>query len=381
MDRKLAVKQLSYSDLTLFETQFRSLKKGNQKAINLNADVFVSRLYPSLPDTEIGKTGRIPLDLSLFGPGLRPEWNIQRKIIKQGSYKNWRLNGEFITNPRFDVLARHDYAVMEFSGEIFPTGARVVFIAAGESEDASLHSALVAGSFGSMAAITPSDLSVIVEQSNCSSEHPIRELLLEQDLEDAAVGGIAGTQRLLRRKSGGSISREELKRARQNADDVGRQGEELIFGYLAIQKESGELTDFDWTAAENAIAPYDFTITHSNAEVSKLDVKSTKGSFGRTLHISLAELLEIRDGGASYSLYRVYELDEQGGKLRIANNLTDFADQVIATLEELPQGTTVDSISVKPESLGFGEEILIDASEFPLLGSDDHDEQPSLFDT
>ena len=42
MLKKLALKRLTASDLTFFEWHYRSRNAGNQKAINLNTDVFIS---------------------------------------------------------------------------------------------------------------------------------------------------------------------------------------------------------------------------------------------------------------------------------------------------------------------------------------------------
>ena len=56
---KLALKKLTASDLTLFEWHFRNRNAGNQKAINLNADVFVQQLFPALP--EVG--GSVSLEM------------------------------------------------------------------------------------------------------------------------------------------------------------------------------------------------------------------------------------------------------------------------------------------------------------------------------
>src|SRR5687767_8045117 len=96
--KRLALKRLTISDLTFFDWHFKNNPELRQKAINLNADIFVQRLYPSLPETEPAKTGRIPIDLFVYGPGLMPELNVQRKIVKTPSYKNWRLNGETVTD-------------------------------------------------------------------------------------------------------------------------------------------------------------------------------------------------------------------------------------------------------------------------------------------
>ena len=94
------MKRLTPSDLTFFKWHYENRNAGNQKAINLSRNVFIDKLYPSLPDimTDRGD-GKIPVTLYIYGPGLYDAYQLQRKIIKTGSYKNWRLNGEFIFNP------------------------------------------------------------------------------------------------------------------------------------------------------------------------------------------------------------------------------------------------------------------------------------------
>src|SRR2546426_10861620 len=98
MKRKLCVKRLTDSDLTFFEWHFRNRNAGNQKAINLNADVFVEELFPVLRDSA-PPSGKLPIGLFIYGPGTGGELNLQRKIMKGAAYKNWRLNGEFVHNP------------------------------------------------------------------------------------------------------------------------------------------------------------------------------------------------------------------------------------------------------------------------------------------
>ena len=61
MSRKLALKRLTASDLTFFEWHFRNHNAGNQKAINLNADVFVEELFRALPEVSIETRGKIPI--------------------------------------------------------------------------------------------------------------------------------------------------------------------------------------------------------------------------------------------------------------------------------------------------------------------------------
>ncbi len=55
--RKFALKRLTASDLTFFVWHFKNRNAGNQKAINLNADVFVGKLFPSLPEVALAQSG------------------------------------------------------------------------------------------------------------------------------------------------------------------------------------------------------------------------------------------------------------------------------------------------------------------------------------
>jgi hypothetical protein len=95
MVQRLALKRLTKSDLTIFESHFRTRNAGNQKSINLNADVFVSELYPAVPTLALSNGNEMPVSVGIFGPSTRPELPLARKIIKGAAYKNWRLNGEY----------------------------------------------------------------------------------------------------------------------------------------------------------------------------------------------------------------------------------------------------------------------------------------------
>ena len=158
------------------------------------------------------------------------------------------------------------------------------------------------------------------------------------------------------------MTRQELERARQRADDIGRLGEELIDGYFASQQATGLI--------ENAIAPFDFRLGGGVGE--KVEVKSTCGAFGQVIHISLGQLVEMR-GTQPYRLYRVYALDEHKANLRTAKELRQFAETVLRQLGGLPTGVEADGISVRPDTLTFGEEVVID-----LTPADDSTELNSV---
>jgi hypothetical protein len=107
-----AVKKLTRSDLTFFEVQFRRQNAGNQKSINLNADVFIDDIFPYAPAIAAGDQSRqFLVRLEIFGPGLRRTPDIKaRKVIRGDTYKNWRLNGEFVPDPDDDPTRYHNLA-------------------------------------------------------------------------------------------------------------------------------------------------------------------------------------------------------------------------------------------------------------------------------
>ena len=226
MQRKLAVKRLTASDLTLFEWQFRNRNAGNQKSINLNANVFVNQLFPSLLEASADSSGRIPLDLYIYGPGHSGSHNLQRKILKGTAYKNWRLDGEFIGNPdneptRYNILKPGDFAVFDFQGRIAPVSAKMILASQSAPEDRIICRGLASLLGGeSMVAVNQAQLQKIGDRLH-DDEHPFHELTLDAELEDAALGGVQGATTLRRRQATRSVGRAELQRARKMAEEIG----------------------------------------------------------------------------------------------------------------------------------------------------------------
>jgi hypothetical protein len=359
MSRKLAVKRLTASDLTFFEWQFRNRNAGNQKAINLNRNIFIDILYPQLPDIAFATGGKVALDLFIFGPGLAGEHNLQRKIVKWGTYKNWRLNGEFIYNPddnpqRYNALAPGDIAVFDFIGEITPTSTRMVLIGGGTQEDTALHQ--VFGQFlgqRSMAALSSTELDQLVGQANPPGNHPIQDLLLGSSLEEVANGVEVAAQRLI--ATGRRVSRETFQQAKQNAEATGQLGEEFVNIYLSGLRDSGEILDFEWVSQTNVVSPYDFRIDYDGGRKVFIDVKSTSGEFERAIHISFSELRQMGLSHEEYYIYRVYDIGgEETANLRISEDLTGFARRILDVFGNLPENVMADGISLTPSILGFG---------------------------
>lgn len=365
--RKFALKRLTASDLTFFVWHFRNRNAGNQKAINLNADVFVGELFPSLPEIATPRSGRMPIDLYIYGPGMAAELNLQRKIIKFGSYKNWRLDGEFIYDPeanedRFHVLEPDDIVLFEFLGDIVPNAMKAFFLSRGVRDDRSIHD--VFGRYlgaKSMSTISYAEIEALIKKARPAEAHPIYELLLEADLEDAAEGGAEGIKRLSGRRRGRALSKIELTTAIRRVEEVGQLGEELVNAHFEQEKSSGRISDYAWVSLENAISPFDFWC-EQEATRTLIDVKATSGEFERNVHVSLAELEVMRESRETYAIYRVYEIIGNTAKLRISTATRPLAAEVLKVLERLGRGISVDGISFSPTILDFGRAIEITLS-------------------
>lgn len=372
MPRKLALKRLTKSDLTFFQWRFVNYPAGNQKSINLNVDVFVDKLYPGLSDSSSG--GKFPMDLFIYGPGMAGVYNLQRKIVRSEHSKNWRLNGETIPaldeTARFNVLDEGDFAVFDFNEGMKPESVTIVFVAANVSEDRSIHNALN-GLLGvrKMMALSPSELNEVVGPAGFVGEHPIYRLTidvdrLDSDLEDVALGGSLKPKArgLWVKPSNRVISREDLLKARESADLIGRRGEQFVNDYLNSLKGEGRIREFRWVSEENSVSPYDFMIDDGTAKVL-VDVKATQGEFERELHISYNELLQMNSGSERYDIYRVYAITKDSAQLRITRNMKHFAESILNVLNQLPDGVNMDSISLSPSLLSFETAVVLTVPE------------------
>ena len=308
---RIVLKRLTASDLTFFESLFRTLSAGNQKAINLNADVFVERLYPALPGFVPVLGDVIPVTMTILGPAAASAYVISRAITKREAYKNWRLNGEFIRDPegeagRFDVLKPNDLAVMEFSGEPGPQRLTLQLLAAGSLTDAPLHAALdplIPGGRLTMVQITRGQLAAVAV--TVPPTHPIWSMATDAEfdaaLEDAAQSGVKGSGTLRKTRI---VTAAMLAAAKAAAEQNGRDGEALAWVHLQQMKRMGTWASIEWSSRENAVSSFDFRAFDSTGAEIRIDAKSTTGEFARVVHMSAAELMVAADG-QRYDLWRI----------------------------------------------------------------------------
>ncbi len=355
---KIALKRLTASDLTFFKHHFETQATGgNQKSINLNADVFVEQLFPVLRESP-PKSGKLGLNLYVYGPGSGPELNLQRKIVKGAAYKNWRLNGEFVEDPigepgRFSSLAVGDIAVIGFEGAPLPRTGYLYLVAGADERALRDHLDAQLGT-KKMIEIPAQQVAKVLTAGSVPKSHPLWALDFETDLEEAAEGASEPRKTLARRSGRGRrIDREQLARARDAADAVGRKGEEIVCAWLEEQLLSGAVTGYRWISDENAVAPYDFEVTEGG-KTRLVEVKSTSGDFNRAFHMSTAELEEAAKA-KHYDIFRVSKVDPATDTaiLHIAEDATALAQDILERFKDLPDEVRVDAVSIDVAALKF----------------------------
>ena len=361
MMEKIAIKKLTHSDLTFFQCYYSNQgdKPSKQKALNLNSDVLVGELYPELKKSTADT--KIPVSLHIYGPGLEDAHVLQRKILKSKGSKNWRLNGELIYSPednpeRYKDLKPDDIAIMGFDGEVLPSIVFIDFLARSIEEDKTLYTEIDGFINSKMQKIDIEQLREIVTRAQPPTHHPVYRFLLDEDLI-AAVEGDADAVLRVYKNSGTVMTSEELTTSKQQAAYIGSAGEELVSQHFEKMLNQGEILGFRWVSRENAVAPYDFEVTTLDHNVFRLDVKTTAGKFDSKFHISRAELMTMAQDLEQYAIYRVYDLGEGRGKLRIASDMHLFSQELLDKLKLLPEGITVDSITCLPKLLEFSDPI------------------------
>ena len=357
MLRKLAIKKLKASDLSFFSAYLEENPTAKQKAFNLSAEVIEAQLYPDLSSVIAGMPDqRSPVGLTFVGPGKAPPYFQMRKVLKQ--QKNWRLNGEVVKAPeddptRFDDLRPGDIAIMEFSGAGAPNDVKVLLLSAGNAEDAKLHAVLDEAFSQAMAVVSEEQIERVIQTAGPAADHPIRDWLDRNVLEEIGRGSAEAVQQLAQRRKSRGLTRGELQRAKSSAEAVGRLGEELLDYHLSNEHGTHAHATHVWVAEANAISPYDFDLTLHDGSKLQVDAKSTAGPFSNPIHLSLAEVQHALASGVPYSIYRLYEVTDTDAKVRVAHDIAAQLKPLQAALLALPVGVKIDSLSFNPDYFVF----------------------------
>lgn len=351
---RIAIKKLSNSDLSFFKIH---LKLSKQKGINLNSNVFVDEFFPGLKGSFVS----IQFQLGILGPkGRQVEW-LSRKVLRSKGAKNWRLNGEFVHDPdddplRYSQLHNEDYAILAFEGAVQPSS--VVMVLVSQVEDQQLHKTITdLFSFSgrnTMKAISADDIYRLRQLTEDAYEqsHPLDIFDLPDTIEDALFD--SSNQTSIRRSNGKSIplTTEQLQQQLRVAHEVGQLGEELFRNWLLSQNY--DESEFEWVSMSHARAAYDFELQKCSwLSVSGefyVDVKTTKGPFERTFHMSKSELVWASEHD-SYKIARISEVDSDAPKIRILGGISKMASSILDKLDALPEGVSADSVSLQPALL------------------------------
>jgi hypothetical protein len=214
-----------------------------------------------------------------------------------------------------------------------------------------------------MIAVSAEDVAKVAARAGVAPDHPIMVAAYDADfeaaLEDAVLGGSAGTKRLLGGRGGHSLTKKDLEAAKVRADAIGESGEALLDAWLTAELAAGRIVNYVWSSRLNAVSPYDFQVTLLGGRQRLIDAKSTSGRFGNAIHISGAEIVEAC-GPIDYVVARVYALGPNGGTLRFSDPINSFAACVRAAHDAgMPKGVRADAFTVEVAALRWGAEIQV----------------------
>lgn len=360
--KKLALKKLKASDLSFFKSYLTKHPQTKQKGLNLDLRVMQGQFFPSLKALlEPLDKMAAHVDLTMFGPGMASAHSLARKVKRDA--KNIRLNGEIVDSPvdqpgRYDVLAPGDFAIMEFVGAALPRAVSVVLIAAGHREDSSVHSALqpfLPFPDDSMKTLSEDDLRSVVNIADPSVDHPIRDWLDTDLLEEVGQGDATAAETLNKRRPGRGLSPSDFKASKDSAERTGRLGEELLDQFL---RSPGlpDVLSYEWVAQTNAISPFDFRLGAEGDGERHADAKSTSGKFENPIYLSIAEVRHAVEDGVPYDIFRLYDVKETSAFLKIAKDVGPRLALVLTSLKGMPAGVRVDSLSFDPLFFDFDSE-------------------------
>lgn len=184
----------------------------------------------------------------------------------------------------------------------------------------------------------------------------------EEDIIEAASGSPLAKGRILARRGRRPVTHEELMRAKQNAEAVGRKGEAHVNLYLASLKTAGLIKDYLWEANVDATHPWDFSVVQNDGIVKRIEVKTTQGAHGTTFYVSRFEFEEIHGSPATTEIWRLSSLTDHAAMLRISMDVDGLSKAVHdghTTFMGMVAGVRSTGWAVQPDSLQWGAEIWI----------------------
>jgi hypothetical protein len=380
------------SDLGWFKTIFEKHDLNTkQKAITLNKKV-MNTLWPSLlirqgayerhkaaqkaaearRDTvraalekaAATAVGTIPVRVELHGPGGKPPIPIMDRIIALQD-KNWRLNGDFVTDPPGDPKRFHptmqegDLALIGFNDVGWPADPVVVLLS--QTDDKPLWDDLetrVSKGAGSMVVVDQADLVGLADTHGLAPGHVIRALGSTSSL--LPPGSLLGVTALLPRPRRLRTATSKVTPAQLTAKlaaiaEVGQLGEKLVDSYLGARSTPRQPAH-TWISQNYAEHPYDFELLSvAGAVIEVVDAKSTSQAWTADFYMSAAEIIYAAASPVPYRIYRVSEL--RAGvvaTLRVSDDIRPLAAAIASgSLASARVGTWVTGFAINPQMVGI----------------------------
>uniref|UniRef100_A0A9E7ZXC4 DUF3883 domain-containing protein n=1 Tax=Bosea sp. NBC_00436 TaxID=2969620 RepID=A0A9E7ZXC4_9HYPH len=376
---------------------FKSIFDGHgldtkQKAITLNKDV-MNALWPSLLIRQdayehhkvlqnaakaLGSSGQaifdaekaaakavgtIPVRVEVHGPGGKPPIVMDRIIALQD--KNWRLNGDFVTDPPGDptrfypTMQEGDLALIGFNDVGWPADPIVVLLS--HIQDAPLWAVLqtrVSKGSRSMVEVDPADLVSLANAHGLAAGHIIRTL--GSTSTPMPPGSLPSPAAPLskprgRRAATSKATPAQLADRLAAAAAVGQLGEQLVDSYLAGQHTPGQPTH-TWISQMYAEHPYDFELLSvTGAVIEVLDAKSTSQAWTGEFYMSAAEVTYAAASPVPYRIYRVSEVGPGGAaNLRVSDDIRPLAAAIVnGPLASSHAGIRATGFAISPQIAGI----------------------------
>ena len=160
----------------------------------------------------------------------------------------------------------------------------------------------------------------------------------------------------------GDISKKykafDIEKAKRNLALIGKRGEELVNAHLERELSAQRISSFEWlNKSKESGLPYDFILNDHRANKQYIDVKSTRFDFNQNIVFSSQEANFVNEMpcNESYSVYRIFSMNEADGILRICNNcsayMTELNKSISVFKQDISRSKTLllnMNLSVKP---------------------------------
>lgn len=129
----------------------------------------------------------------------------------------------------------------------------------------------------------------------------------------------------------------DIEKAQQLFNKIGKEGESLIAEYLEREKLAKKISSYRWMNKNHESGePFDFIIDEHLSSENFIDVKSTRFDFNHHIFFSDSEAQFINDLSQykKYSVYRLFEMDQEEKKLRVCDNCISYMQLIQKNIQE-----------------------------------------------